>query len=144
MGRNIFRDPNSVLSDYSWQMNHSQEEDQGKSRQIEKTANTANTGFIRQQSDSDGLVLHYSGTILHKAQLQQMVAWYNLCDSQTIFFTDFAGDQYEIIITDFKATRHPTIRNPRDYTNAPLWYWKFDISMDVVRIIDSVWEGIVT
>lgn len=144
MARNVFHDPAGDLDDYSWQINHSEEEEQGKSRSIEKTANTANTGFIRQQSDSDGLVLRYTGTILHRAQLREMVAWYNLCDEHSIHFTDFAGDQYEVIITDFKATRHRTIRNPRDFANAPYWFWRYEIGLEVLRIIDSVWEGVVT
>ena len=143
-GRNTFIDPAGARPDYDWAINHSEEGEFGKARNIEHGANTANTGFVRQQSDAGPLTISVTGTILAKAQVQEMIAWFNLCETQTIYFTDFAGDQYEVTITSFKPTRHRTIRNPRDFANAPYWFWRYEMTMDVVRVIDSVWEGVVS
>jgi len=140
--RNIFHDPAGNKADYSWAINHSEEEEFGKERQIDHGANTGGTGLVKQQADASPLVMQFTGTILTKAQVTEMIEWFQLCEAQTIHFTDYAGDVYEIIITSFKPTRHRTIRNPRDFANAPYWYWKYTISLEVIRVIDGVWEGV--
>lgn len=142
MARNQFIDPAAVRATYNWQINHSEESDFGKSRNVEKGGNTGDVGFVRQQADDSPLILRFSGTILHRAQLVEMNAWFEMCKDQTIYFKDFAGDEYEVIITSFKPTRHPTVKNPKDYANAPLWYWKYELEMDVVTVRDGVWEGV--
>ena len=144
MARNVFKDPAGVKANYSWPINHSEEQELGKARNIEHGANTANTGFVRQQSDEGPLTLRFSGIILEKAQVQEFIAWWQLCETQTIHFDDYAGDSYEVIITSFKPIRHKTVRNPRDFANAPNWYWRYEIEMDVVRIIDGIWEEVAT
>lgn len=140
--RNEFENP-STGTKYAWAINHSEEEEVGKARSVESGANTANTGLIPQQADDQPLVLRYSGTIFSKAQIEQMVAWYNLCVTQTIYFHDFAGESYEVLITSFKAERKRTVKNPRDFKNAPLWYWKYVIEMRVIRVIDGIWSSVV-
>jgi hypothetical protein len=65
-----------------------------------------------------------------------MWAWEALCQTQTIYFTDFAGDKYEVVIDSFKPVRHAG-RNLRGGTEAPLWYWTYTIGMTVVRVISG-------
>lgn len=142
MGRNIFTDPASVRAAYPWAINHSEEEEFGKERNITHGANTGGTGLVKQQSDDSPLVFQFNGTILTEAQVIEMNAWWELCRTQTILFTDYAGDEYEVIITAFKPTRHRTVRNPRDPANAPLWYWKYEIKMEVIRVISGPWTGV--
>jgi hypothetical protein len=134
---NVFEDPAGQLAPYAWQINHAEEDESGVERQIEHSANTANTGLVRQQGDDSPLTFEYSGTILHRAQLVAMLAWYRACRTRTIYFHDFAGDSYEVLITAFKPTRQRTLRNPRDRANAPLWFWRYKLTMEVVRIIDG-------
>lgn len=142
MARNVFVDPAGNRAAYNWSINHSEEQEVSKSRSVEHGANTANTGFVRQQSDEQPIVLRFSGVILTEAQVVEMIQWWKLCDTQTIHLHDFAGDQYEVIITKFSPTRHRTIFNGRDPTNAPNWYWRYEIEMDVVRVIAGVWAGV--
>ncbi|MBW7998501.1 MAG: hypothetical protein FVQ81_18395 [Candidatus Glassbacteria bacterium] len=142
MARNEFENPSNAKK-YSWQVNHSTEDDVGKARTVESSANTANTGLNPQQADDQPLLLKYAGTIFHKAQLEEMIGWFNLCATQTIYFHDFAGESYEVLITSFKPVRHRTIHNPKDFANAPLWFWKYTIEMRVVRVIDGVWDSVV-
>ena len=141
MARNVFIDPAGVRADYPWTINHSTENEVGKTRTVEHGAKTG-TGLVRQQSDSTPLVLRFSGTILHKAQVIEMKEWWQLCEEQTIYFRDFAGDEYEVLITSFRPTRHRTIRNPRDPANALYWFWRYELEMEVITIREGVWEGV--
>jgi len=140
--RNVFIDPAGSRPDYPWAINHSDEEEFGKKRNIEQGATTANNGFVKQQSDDSPLIIRVNGSILTQAQFEEMKAWWKLCESQTIYFRDFAGDEYEVIISEFLPTRHKTIRNPRDFANAPYWFWRYKMSMEVIRIRAGTWEGV--
>jgi hypothetical protein len=139
--RDTFTDPRTGRT-YTWRTGHSEESAIGKQRQITESANTANTGLVKQQGDVQPMVLKYKGTIRHKDQLEQFWAWFQLCETQTIHFTDFAGETYEVIITDFEPVRRPTIRNPADFANMPLWYFSYDISMEVVSVVSGVLVGV--
>lgn len=132
MARNRFEDPSGALTAYDWQVNHSEEEEGGQSREVDHTANTGLTGLVRQQGAADPIMLSYKGTILHRAQVVQMLRWWEACRTRTVFFQDYAGDRYEVVITSFKPQRLRTEHNPRDSASAPLWYWKYTLVMEVV------------
>jgi hypothetical protein len=143
MARTTFIDPAGVLDDYPWPFNHTDESDFGKSRNIEHGGNTGDVGFVRQQSDDSPLILRFSGVILLQSQVEAMLEWFELCKTQTIYFRDFTGiDEYEVIVTRFVPTRHYTVKNPRDSANAPTWYWRYEIDMDVIDVRAGVWEGV--
>lgn len=134
---NQFQDPAAVVTTYSWAINHSEEEDFGRDRQIEHSAPTSGVGLIRQQGEESPLVYRIAGTIFAEAQVTEFWEWFTLCRTQTIYFHDFAGDSYEVLISSFKPTRHRTIRNPKDFANAPLHFWRYTMEMEVVRVIDG-------
>ena len=140
--REQFIDPAGNRTTYSWVINHSDEDEFGKERQINHGANTANTGLVKQQSDDSPMVLRLQGTILHKAQHTEFIAWWKLSETQTIHFVDFTGDRYEVIVTAFKPIRKRTIKNPRDYPNAPYWYWTYSMELEVISFVSSVWSGV--
>lgn len=142
MARNQFIDPAGNRTTYNWPINHREESEFGKTRNVEHGGNTGDVGFVRQQSDDSPLILRFSGTILVKAQLTEMLAWFEMCKTQTIYFKDFAADEYEVIITKFMPKREYTVRNPRDAANAPNWYWRYEIEMDVVTVRDGTWEDV--
>jgi hypothetical protein len=127
---------------YEWDISHSDEEPMGKTRQITESANTANTGLVKQQGDVQPLVMKYNGTILKRSQFKEFWRWFELCETQTIYFTDFDGQEYEVIITDFAPKRQRTVRNPRDAANTPLHYWNYSITMEVIRVIKGDLEGL--
>jgi hypothetical protein len=139
--RDKFTNPANGES-YEFDIGHSAEEPTSKTRQITNSANTANTGLIPQQGAAAPLILKYSGTILKADQHKEMWRWYELCETQTIYFTDYAGNQYEVMITDFAPKRQPTVRNPRDFANAPLHYWTYTISMQVIQVRSGELEGV--
>lgn len=138
MARNQFIDPRGVRPTYNWAINHSEEDNFGRSRNIEYTARTGE-GLVMQQGDEPPVLIRIRGTILTKAQVQEMIAWYTLCKEQTIYFKDFAGDEYEVLITSFQPTRQRNVGNLRDQANAPYWHWTYEMQMDVVTVRSGVW-----
>ncbi len=137
---NKFTDPKTAKA-YNWPVNHSEEGEAGVARSVTHGARSGN-GLVSQQADDQPLVLKYTGTIFHLAQVQEMLAWYLLCRTQTIYFTDFAGEEFEVIVTAFRPVRKRTLRNPRDFANAPLWYWSYEIEMEVVAARKGIWVGV--
>lgn len=127
---------------YDWILNHNEEEASGLERTIEHTAPTDGIGLIRQQGEEGPMVLQYRGSILQESQISTFRAWYNLCRSQTIYFRDFNGDEYEVLITSFKPQRKRVVRNPRDPVNAPMHTWTYEMSMEVLRVISGPWAGV--
>lgn len=142
--RNMFIDPSGGRATYSWTINHKPDGEAtfGKERTVQRTAPTKGHGLIRQQQDDGPLVLQLQGTALTKEQHQQFIAWWIVCESRTIVFQDFTGDQYEVLITSYMPKRTGVARNPRDPTNAPTWQYDYEIVMDVVTVISGVWAGV--
>jgi hypothetical protein len=139
MARNRFSDPRTGQF-YDWPINHSDEDQFGRDRGVTLEANTGNVGLVKQQGDLTPLTLRLQGTILTRAQYQAMLNWFALCNTQSINFTDFAGDSYEVTITSFMPVRKRTLRNPRD-PGAPLWYWTYTIEMMVLTVLSGAWVG---
>lgn len=142
MSRNRFTNPADGTF-YDWQINHTDEGAFGKARAITESANTANTGLIKQQGDASPMQMKVTGTILHKHQIEEFIKFWKLCETQTILFKDFAGEEYEVIITDFQPVRKRTVRNPRDFAHAPLWFWSYELELEVITIVSGVWAGVV-
>jgi hypothetical protein len=131
VAREQLRDPLGILATYQLQINHYEEAGNEQTRNVERTANTAGTGFVRQQGASTPEVRRWSGTILTKDQHDQMQAYYLACSTRTIFFTDFTGEEREVVITGFNPVRKATLRNRRD-PSIPYHYWTYEITMEVV------------
>jgi hypothetical protein len=131
---NVFTNP-ATGDQFTWPINHDTEDMGGRSRQITYSGNTKQVGLVRQQGDSIPMQFKYSGTFFDQASIQRMFDFYNLGRSQTIYFTDFSGAMYEVLITEFTPVRKRTVRNSRDFAHAPTWYWTYTITMDVVTVL---------
>lgn len=136
--RNEFRAPSGALPTYQWQVNHSDEEAVTRSRNIDATAPTSNVGLVMQQGSDGPLTFRFTGTILHAQQFAMMRAYYDLTQRETVIFTDFTGDEYEVVISSFTPLRKRTLRNPRDLS-IPLHYWTYTIEIMVIRVISGTW-----
>lgn len=121
---------------YDWHVNHDEEDSFGKTRTYEHTALLKGTGLVIQQGDDQPMQIKVSGTIFHRAQIEAFDAWMAWTKVETIHFRDFAGDEYEVLITSFQPKRVRTLLNPRD-SGAPLHYWKYSLEMEVVEIISG-------
>jgi hypothetical protein len=138
---NRFTDP-LTAGYYDWQVNHNEETVLGKTRNVTESAPTGLVGLIKQQSEESPLVLGLKGKILHKNQHDQFVGYWIICHDRSIYFRDFAGNEYEVMILDFLPTRKMCARNPADPIGAPLWTWDYEIKMDVLRVISGDWVGV--
>lgn len=135
VAHNKFTDPATApaLPEYTWEINHDEEGESGRTRSVDSSQNVAGTRTIQTQGDLTPNVLQFKGKILAISQLAEMVAWQDLCESRTILLTDFAGDVYEGVISSFKWTRVRAAKNSRD-ADRP-WYWTYSLDFTVVRVL---------
>lgn len=131
-----FKNPANNVT-YDWPINYDNVSSSGRSRSIEHTANTATTGLVRQQGSDDPLVFKVSGAILTEAQYQAFWEWFNRCASQTIYWRDVDNDEYEVIVTSFTPVKVRG-RNRQGGVAAPLWYWKYEMEIEVVTCLTGV------
>lgn len=137
---NQFVDPKGHLATYHWPLNHSEETQVTKSRQMADGATTDDIGLIPQQGAPAPLIFEWKGTILDPAQLAAMLQWWALCETQTIHLIDFATDAYEVLITDFLPTRKAVAVNQRA-ANKP-WIWEYTITFRVLAVLAGPWLGV--
>lgn len=141
---NRFTDPASGYY-FDWTINHLTEDSFGKTRNFDHTAPTAHgsdpgIGLIRQQGSEGPMVIKLKGTILDPAQHVEFINWFGVCRRQSIYYRDFAGDQYEVIISVYSPTRERVGSNPRGGIVAPNHIWRYDMEMEVLRFISGPWE----
>lgn len=136
---NRFHDRAGMLADYLWAINHNEESNFGKSTAIEHTANTGQTGHVRQQGTAEPLKISLKGTALTDEQDTEFWRWWAACNTppnrRTIFFTDVAGAQYEVIITGYDSPRQRVARNPRQVDKP--WTHVWSMEMEVINIISG-------
>lgn len=137
---NVFTNPLTGAT-YAWEINHAEESESGRNRNVETRANTGNVGLVRQQGELTPLVLRYTGTILRQPQLDTMLGWFLLCETQSIYFTDFAGDSYEVLISNFQPRRVRAMLNLRGQATNPQHYWTYTIEMHVLNVRSGSYEG---
>lgn len=125
---------------YDWPINHSDEDDFGRQRNVEMTASTGGQRLVMQQGDPEPLILRLRGTILTFAQHEMMWAWWVWSTYRTVEFHDFDGNQYEVQILAYKPTRVRVADNPRDRENAPHHIWRYSIEMLVVNVLSGDWD----
>lgn len=130
--RERFRDGAGILATYDFTVNHFEEEGLDLNRNVTRSAVTTGPAFVLQQGESTRGTLRYSGTILTQEQYDAMTAYYNACQTRTIFFREFTGVEHEVLITRFNPLRRWTARNQRDLTNAPFHYWTYSLEMEVI------------
>jgi hypothetical protein len=135
---NQFVDPAGRVPTYVWPINHNEESQITKSRQMVDGAPTSNIGLIPQEGSPAPLIFEWKGTILVEAQLTAMLQWWALCETQTIHVVDFAGDAYEVLITDFLPIRVALGANPRQ-ANMP-WKWTYTLTMRVLTVFSGPWQ----
>jgi hypothetical protein len=135
--RNRFIDPAGVKDDYDWLVNHTEEEDAGKTRTITRTAPTSNVGLVKQQGEEGPSILRFSGTILDRSQFRAFWEWYMLCNTQTIHFRDFDEQVYEVQITSFVPKRVRKLLSPQRDASLPNHYWTYTMEMEVYSYVDG-------
>lgn len=138
---NQWIDPAGILATYNWPVNHSSEEPLTKSRQMADGAPTSNIGLIPQQGSATPLIWKLKGTIFDDNQHAQNLAFWEACEGRSIYWQDFHGDKYEVIITDYEPNRKAVARNPK-FPNQQ-YIWEYTITMRVLTVFSGPWVGVV-
>jgi hypothetical protein len=136
---NVFVDPAGIFADYNWPINHDGMSPSGRKRNTTATAPTSGIGTVRQQGSEAPLGLVLTGTMLTEDQRRQMIFWWTLCRTQTIFFYEFSSEQYEVIITDYEETKVPVFFNRND-PSIPYHIYTYTLTMDIIKPLSGSWE----
>lgn len=134
--RNKFVNPKTG-AEYEWHRNHSEEDPLEKRRDMTRGGTTAQTGLVRIQGEQSPYVMRLKGTIVHAEQDAMFWALWQLCETQTVYFTDFHEQEYEVLITRYAPTRTRVLRNPHD-ESMPHHIIKYELELEVVRFITGI------
>lgn len=134
LGRNRFTNPLDGTF-YDWPRNHDEEEETGKTRNITRTAPTGNVGLLKTQGEDSPFLIKLRGKYVHRAQHIAMWQWFERCKYQTIWFTDFDGQSYEVQITAFTPRRVRKLKAVSPDPGAQTHYWEYGIEMEIYRFI---------
>lgn len=124
---------------YDWHTNHDPqgEEMAGKSRALARVSNTSSSGVVLQQGEDGSYVIKLSGRIDMRAQFVAFWTWYALSKTQTIYFRDFDGQIFEVMMTALTTKRvgklSPSGRDP----SVPYHTWQYSLEMTVVNFISG-------
>lgn len=108
-----------------------------KQRQIERTSNTGNVGLTKQQGEDGPFVIHWEFAVYSAAQEAALWQFYVLCKRQSIYLTDFAGEQYEGQITTLGRQRSGVLAGPRDTTQRK-FFATYVFEFEVWRFISGL------
>lgn len=119
-----------ALPTYEFEINHWTEEDTDQRRNITRTAPTSGVGFVRQQGESAPQTMKYAGTIMTTTQYNAMQSYYLACSLRTVFFRDYLGTEYEVLVTTFATLKQAVLGQNRD--PALKHIWKYRLEMEVI------------
>jgi hypothetical protein len=147
---NTFIDPVTGET-WDWPINHNDETGTaakgggmgGLERNYTISAPTSLGIAIRQQAANDPMSLSWKGSALTRARHQKFLYWFDKCASHSIIVRDFSGDEFEVVITAYIPQRKPAAINRNDMANAPLWYYDYQIDMDVITAISGDYVGLI-
>lgn len=107
-----------------------------KQRQIDRASSTGNVGATKQQGDDGPYILHWEPLVFTAAHEEALFTWYALCDTQTIYLTDWNGEEYEGQIVTLGRQQIGALGGPGD-TSQRLFYSKFIFEFEVYRFISG-------
>lgn len=138
-GRDTLVDPSGVVGTYVFDIGHDEEEEFGSTTSIERTANTSGTGVVMQAGEPVIDPIRITGKAMKLSQYQKLVAFERQSKLNTLIWTDFFGDSYEVVISSFKAKRVRTLLNRRDLPNMRYHIYQYTLEMTVVTVRAGAW-----
>lgn len=107
-----------------------------KQRQIDRTSNTGNVGAVKQQGDDGAFIIHWEPVIYVEAHETALWTWYQLCGRQSIYLTDFNGEQFEGQIITLSRQQIGVLAGPGDIMERG-FYCKYVFEFEVWRFISG-------
>lgn len=138
-GRDTLVDPSGAVGAYVFDIGHDEEDEFGSTTAIERTANTAGTGLVMQAGEPSIDPIRITGKAMKLSQYQKLVAFERQSKLNTLIWTDFFGDSYEVVISSFKAKRVRTLFNRRDPANMRYHIYQYTLEMTVVTVRAGAW-----
>jgi hypothetical protein len=102
-------------STYVWPRNPLTEGAHEKPRNIERTSKTGNVGATKQQGDDGPYILDWTVDAFDSSFETALWTWYVLCQKQTIYLTDWLGEQNEGQIITLSRQRINDIQHHAQY-----------------------------
>lgn len=136
--QNRFENP-ATGETYNWHQNHAPdgEEMTGKQRTINRLPGTAPGTVILQQGDDGAYTIKLRGTILMRVQHQAFLRWWKLSRTQTIFFTDFDNQKYEVQITSYMSKRKGKLTSIGKDPSMRTHTYDYEIEMVVINFLSG-------
>lgn len=139
----VYTGPETV-GEYSWPINHSEEDGGGATVNVDHTAPTAGVGFVRQMGDPEPFRRLIKGTILERSQYQKFWQFFFIGvglgpgPQRTFHWVDQLGARFEVLMPSFVPVYHRTSKNPRGATaDEKLVYWTYDITFEILNVISG-------
>ena len=125
----VFTNP-VTAGTYTWEVNPTADSEQPltKQRVIERTSNTGNVGTVKQQGDDGPLIFDWQIDVRSSGMETALWQWYVLCKTQTIYVTDWDGEEYEgqiIMLSRARKTGSPE-------------YAVYQLQFEVYRLLSGV------
>lgn len=108
-----------------------------KQRQIDRASNTGNVGATKQQGDDGPFIIHWEPVVFTAAHEQALWTWWQLCKSQTIYLTDFDGEEFEGQIITLSRQQIGAMKGPGD-VNDRMFYAKYVFEFEVYRFVSGL------
>lgn len=137
MAQVTFTDPKTGAT-YSWTTNPPPDgiQPSSKVRQIERTSNTGNVGATKQQGDDGPYIMAWNVNVFTEAQEIALWEWYRKCEKQTIYLTDWGGNQYEGQIIELGDQWTGVLSGPGDARDRQ-GYSRMTFQFEVYRFISG-------
>ncbi len=134
-----FTDPRTGVF-YDWATNPGWDQvttPAGKQRSVTRTSNTSNLGVTRQQGDDGPVILHWEPFVYTEAQEVQLWFWYDLSTRQTIYLSDWNGEESEGQVVTCQRKWLGALSGPGD-TRARVGYAQYTFEWEVYRWLSGV------
>lgn len=125
---------------YDFTINHNEEDQFGRARNIEASAPTGDGPLTLQQGDDEPMVIVLKGKILDAAQHAQFISWMALGRTQTIYYRDAFGEEFEVLPTSYMPKRNRVAANPRD-PSIPWHIYEYEMRLHVIAFRAGPWVG---
>lgn len=138
----MFTDPRTATT-YTWPFNpgyQAETQATGKTVPIQRTSNTGNVGAVRQQGDAGPAIIHWEFDVFHTTHEAALLAWFELSQKQSIYLTDFEGEQNEGQIIVMTRQRIGAVGGPGDMIAAFGFYEKFVFEFEIWRFISGAFH----
>lgn len=139
MSQVTFTDP-ATATTYAWPVNPphgGQTQPAQKQIQIDRASNTGNVGTVKQQGDDGPYIIHWEPLVFHRAHEVALWTWRELSKKQSIYLTDFDGDEYEGQIITLARQKIGVLSGPGD-TNGRKFYAKYIFEFEVWNFLSGV------